>query len=168
MLATVKSAGTYGIEAYPVEVVYVTEVGEFKADGWQKLAADLPAVSDVPITQLAWSMYLPMSLKLDEVRGTVPSVSAFSLFGQGERIREELQMHGAVVRKAEAASMVKELAQAQEMIERRAKALDRIRVRGVLPVRVQVPRTGQVKLFEKMLVTPQDKLHVEVDYKLRD
>lgn len=155
------------LKVYSIEIVYAETGKPFQAGGWRTVSARLPQVQQIPIAQTAWAVYLPQELRLDETRGTVRSVNAFSQYGQDEELLEALGEHREridVIQKAE------ELARAQQMLQEAQQQADaqnlEARERGLLPVKVQVPRVGQLRRFEKLLVSPADELRIELDYKL--
>jgi hypothetical protein len=159
------------LKAYPVEVVYAETLKQpFRSGGWKVVAARLPQVQQIPIAHLAWALYLPQELRLDETRGTVPAVSVFSEYGQDEELLEALMEHRGVVRQQLAAAQAAQQ-RWQEALQQAKQAKDaqnnmEARERGLLPVKVEVPRVGQLRRFEKLLVSPTDELKIEFDYKL--
>lgn len=133
------------LTAFLVELIYVEE-GAALEDGRGELKVDLPRAS-APISQLQWSVWFPQDAKVKRgsFEGTVEHVPYFSTAPQ---LPQE-----AVA--ADVAQQVGVSAQRQD----EAGALGQ----GVEPVRVDLPLTGQVQAFEKMLVL-DEPLWVSFDY----
>jgi hypothetical protein len=155
------------LKAYPVEIVYAESGKAFEFGGSNKFGARLPQVQQIPISQVAWAMYLPEEFQFGESKGSIRSVRDFSYYGQDEELEGALgehQMSPQALQQAQQdlqnaakhmAEMAKDAAQTAESCEA-----------GLLSVKVEVPRVGQLLKFEKLLVSPTDEMRVELDYKL--
>jgi len=134
------------LKPYDVEIVFVSSPVKLAAKGDLKLA--LPKI-DIPVGQMAWAVFLPGSLRVVDAAGNFKEVRRFSLpfrhFGEAAYIRQQRAM--AMEQAARAAQQ----AALQESME----ALDMARAaraRGVLPVRIEIPITGEIYRFEKFLL----------------
>jgi hypothetical protein len=157
------------LKVYPIEIVFAETGKPFQAGGWKTVSARLPQVQQIPIAQTAWAVYLPTELRLDESRGTIRSVSQFSYYGQDEELEEALGEHRQLqdlAQKAQALAKQMEAMQQQAQQALQEANRDVSREAGLLPVKVEVPRVGQLRKFEKLLVSPADELRIELDYKL--
>jgi len=139
------------LKPYDVEIVFVSPRVDLGAKGDVKLA--LPK-NDVPTGQLAWAVFLPPNLKVLDTTGNLKEVATFSLpfrhFGEAEYMRQQQAAHMA--RAAEQAA----LAQAQQALQALAQAVQASKAQGVLPVRVEIPMTGEIYKFEKFLVVSDE------------
>ncbi len=133
-----------------VEVIYVEE-GAPLADGKGELRVELPR-ADAPTSQLLWSVYFPEAAKIAKKghAGTVRKVEYFSSAPQlPSDATVSAQVQGNVGRAVQNQDEAGALGQ------------------GVEPVRVELPLTGQVLAFEKMLVL-DEPLWVSFRYVHRD
>ncbi|MCE5276530.1 MAG: hypothetical protein ABFD92_17050 [Planctomycetaceae bacterium] len=134
------------LKPYDVEIVFVAPAVKLAAQG--QIALALPG-SDIPCRQMAWATFVPKNLNVVNVESNCKEVAAFTLpfkhFGDVEYQRQaaaQMKMQEALAEK------VDQLRAAQEMAQT-AKA------QGVLPVRVEIPITGQIHRLEKFLVTDE-------------
>lgn len=133
-----------------VEVIYV-ESGAPLADGRGELRVDLPRV-DAPTSQLQWSVHFPEDATIAQksFEGTVRNVEYFS---------RAPELPSDAVVNAQVQGHVRRSVQSQD----EAGALGQ----GVEPVRVELPLSGQINTFEKMLVLDEE-LWVSFDYRRRE
>lgn len=141
------------LKPYDVELVFVQpSVALDQQRGVLKLA--LPKV-DLPIGQLAWGVILPTNLRVVQASGSMREVDGFTLPFQhfAEQGRQQ------------------ELARAEQKMQQAAKALEKAaaevpagaKARGVLPVRIEIPLTGSLYRFEKLLTVDEEPT-VEMEY----
>ncbi|MFZ5482262.1 MAG: hypothetical protein ACOZNI_36210 [Myxococcota bacterium] len=137
------------LTAFLVEVIYVEGGGEL-ADGKGELKVELPRV-DAPTSQLQWSVYFPADAKVNEKshEGTIQNVPYFSMSPQLPDSNVAVQAQQRVQQNAAANVDAGALGQ------------------GVEPVKVDLPLTGQVHFYEKMLVL-DEALWVSFEYKRKD
>ena len=137
------------LKPYDVEIVFVTPKLAIAERGEVKLA--LPAC-DIPTGQMAWAVFVPAPLRVVHAEGNLKEVGAFSLpfrhFAEAELARRSAR----VLAKAEAMQQARQLAKVQDALK--ALAPD-AKARGVLPVRIEIPVTGQISRFEKLLVVDE-------------
>lgn len=129
-----------------VELIYV-ESGAPLADGKGELTVDLPRV-DAPTSQLQWTVWFPGDAKIKDKsqEGSVRHVEGFSAAPQlpsDAVVSQQVQRSvGRAVQNQDAAGALGQ---------------------GVEPVRVELPLSGQIQTFEKMLVL-DERLWVSFDY----
>jgi len=134
------------LKPYDVEIVYVLPAVKLEEKGQLKLA--LPQ-SDVPVGKLAWAVFLPTSLRVADTQGNMTEVGHFSLGFRhfAEAVWAKSQMQDAAKAAAE------QLAQAQDAL---GKAVgEKAKAEGVLPVRVEIPISGDISRFEKLLTVDE-------------
>ncbi len=140
------------LKPYDVEIVFVTPKVKLAEKGELKVA--LPEC-DIPTGHLAWAVFLPTRLRVVDAEGNLKEVSSFTLpfrhFADAKYARR--LGHAQELAKAQALQQqVNKLAEAQKQLAELAVAA---KAQGVLPVRVEVPITGQVSRFEKLLVVDE-------------
>ena len=136
------------LKPYDVEIVYVLPAVKLEDKGQLKLG--LPQ-SDVPVGKLAWAVFLPANLRVVDTQGNLSEVSQFSLgfrhFAEAAWAKQrtkDLQ---------KAADAMQSLQQAQAEL---AKAVgEKAKAEGVLPVRVEIPVSGEISRFEKLLTVDE-------------
>jgi hypothetical protein len=137
------------LKPYDVEIVYVQPAVKLEDKGQLKLA--LPQ-SDVPVGKLGWAVFLPSDLRVVDSQGNMNEVGAFSLgfrhFAEAAWAKQE----ALAVAKAQQA-----LAQAQDAMAEAEKAAmaQKAKAEGVLPVRVEIPISGGISRFEKLLMVDE-------------
>ncbi len=135
---------------YDVEIVYVMPAKKFESRGQLEVA--LPK-SDVPIGKVAWAIFLPNGTHVMETQGNVNEVSAFTLGFPHFADAALAEQHRASLQMAKEMAMAAQMAQQQmalaEAVGASAKA------QGVLPVRVDIPISGGITRFEKLLTVDE-------------
>ena len=136
------------LKPYDVEIVFVGKKVELTDHG--AIAVALPQV-DIPTGHLAWAVFLPKHLRMTDTVGSLQEVQNFTLPFRHFAVVEYLKRH------AEAG---KELAQAMEAMQKAADAVkaelaQAAKAQGVLPVRIEIPITGEMYKFEKFLVVDE-------------
>ena len=139
------------LKPYDVEIVYVVPKVKLPEKG--QLTVALPTC-DIPTGHLAWAVFLPRTLRVVDAEGTLKEVSSFSLpfrhFADAEYARRFA--HASLAKAEELKQSLRQLAQVQEKLATLAVAA---KAQGVLPVRVEIPVTGQISRFEKFLVVDE-------------
>ena len=137
------------LKPYDVEIVFVVPKVKLADRGEMKLA--LPQC-DIPTGHMAWAVFLPTRFRVVDAEGNFKEVAAFSLpfrhFADAEYARRFERKNLAKAQAELAQKMAEQLKQVRELA---AKA----KVQGVLPVRVEIPVTGQMSRFEKFLVVDE-------------
>lgn len=139
------------LKPYDVEIVFVTPQIKLEEKGTLKL--ELPR-SDIPTGQLAWAVFLPRGLRVVDASGNLAEVNGFSLpfkhFGEAEYERQLKSLR-------EAAKDMAKLQQAQQMERLRdfENMVVKAKGKGVLPVRVDIPITGEIHRYEKFLTVDE-------------
>ena len=139
------------LKPYDVEIVFVIPKVKLEDRGELKLA--LPGC-DIPTGHLAWAVCMPRQLRVLDAEGNLQEVSSFTLpfrhFAEAELARR-LQ-RDQLLAKADAVEALKEQ---QMALEEAAKLAIEAKAQGVLPVRVEIPVTGEISRFEKLLVVKE-------------
>jgi hypothetical protein len=135
------------LKPYDVEIVFIGKKLELAERGQLKLA--LPQ-ADVPTGHLAWAVFLPRSLHLADAAGNLQEVANFTLPFR----------HFAVVEYQKRQAEAMEAAKQQQALAQAAKQLDKAaaeaaKAQGVLPVRIEIPITGEIYKFEKFMVVDE-------------
>ncbi|MCB9791404.1 MAG: hypothetical protein H6741_01640 [Alphaproteobacteria bacterium] len=146
LVPLVRSRASGGaLAAFAVEVVWVEDGVPPGDDG--KGAVDLQLIrTDVPVTYMRWSLYMPWDAKI-KTKATESSLRSVEYFStpvtpDGEYLEQVAQ------------------AEMQQSYNAQQRAVEG----GVAPVDVAMPVDGQALLFEKLLVLDED-LTVHVEYK---
>ena len=136
------------LKPYDVEIVYVMPTLKTPERG--QITFGLPRC-DIPTGQLAWAIFVPRDFRVVDTQGNLTEVNHFSLpfphFGEAELLHKDL---------AKAAQAQQQLAMAKAEA---AKSLEQMAIsakaQGVLPVRIEIPLTGEIHRFEKFLVVDE-------------
>ncbi len=136
------------LKPYDVEIVFVGKKVDLTDRGAIQVA--LPQV-DIPTGHMAWAVFLPKHLRMTDASGTLQEVQNFTLPFRHFAVVEYLK------RNAEAA---KQLAQAMDSLQKmaeqaKAELAQAAKAQGVLPVRIEIPITGEMYKFEKFLVVDE-------------
>lgn len=145
-----RDGGPVDLKPYDVEIVFISPPVKFEDRGTLKTA--LPQ-SDIPCGQIAWAIFLPRSCQVLDSTGNLREVGAFSLpfrhFGEAEYDRQQAKAAHVEQAMAKALDALKKEVAAQEELAAAAK------VAGVLPVRIEIPITGEIHRFEKFLAVDE-------------
>jgi len=136
------------LKPYDVEIVFVGKKVDIEDRG--QIAALLPKC-DIPTGHLAWAVFLPKNLRVMETIGTLQEVSEFTLPFRHFGVVEHLKRLAAAQKQAKAMDLAR-AAQDMEKAEQMAVAA---KAQGVLPVRIEIPITGEIYKFEKFLVVDE-------------
>lgn len=151
ILIPLEKSQLYGeqIAQFPVEIVYLDENVKMGLMGQLKLK--LPQ-TDIPISQLNWATYLPLDYRYLNFDGDVKPV------------KQPLRRQVALLRKAEERRkrpIGTQSAAPQQML---FEQVDELQQRGVLPIKIKIPRQGRLYNFSKLLVTGKDTPWISVNY----
>ena len=133
---------------FPVEVVYLIKNPQLGFGG--KLKMNLPKL-DIPQNELFWSVFLPEMYKYFKFDGDVKETKRIRQVFAPVAARLEEGKKGVYRRKSQ--MLYAKQAAPQEIV-----MLDEIqqaKVQGVLPIKINVPESGKVFRFSKLLVTEE-------------
>jgi len=137
---------------FPVEIVYLNKLSGMGFLGWLNL--NLPKV-DIPISSLAWAVYLPREYVYFNFGGDVKQTSE-GMFEGG--------MLDRVVSVKKTSEMMLSAQYAQRAninIEEEEQGGWR---RGVLPIKIDIPQEGRLFNFSKLLVTEKESPKLSVNF----
>jgi hypothetical protein len=133
LLPLVRSEGSGGMSAFPVEIVYAESGSKPDDQGRGMARVELP-VSTEPIMHLMVELRVPEQGRYSEFDGTLRGVKTFANVGGS----------AVPVPAADAAQVLQ-----QAFVQ---KAAAHVRAAGADAIQVQLPLTGEVYRFEKVLV----------------
>jgi hypothetical protein len=155
LIPLIRSTGQH-LTAFPVEIVYIDQ--QFNAtqvkppaDGKGVIRVDLPKCNE-PIMNSMCELYLPKRGSYSDFSSPLQKVKSF------RQLRAEVVTPRGNVRAVRPAQQAAAL---QRMVD---KQLRRSAPAGVTPIKVTLPTTGSIYLFQKVLVLGED-LYVEMKYK---
>ncbi|MCU0665588.1 MAG: hypothetical protein MUF05_00600 [Candidatus Omnitrophica bacterium] len=132
---------------FPVEIVYLDSASKVGFFGNFKL--HLPK-TDIPISSLFWSLYLPKDYR-------------YFAFG-GDVKLERNQAQGYIMHKSQRSGSyaVGSNFVSQQMVqdEQFQEELQQAQVKGALPIRIDVPQLGRSYRFSKLLITEKESPYV--------
>jgi hypothetical protein len=182
--------GATGLVAFDVELIYYLKSKRF---GWLGHRDSLFPVPDVIISQMLWSVYLPVGYTFPQFGGSVekekkakgirPLLGGKSKFfstieppaGVPEKDKERLRRELDEMKKQFSPNLAIAEEQLAEQVENEAQFSQRVQdiqegkvpaVGGVLPIRIIIPTTGQVFRFAKTLVS-EEPLTLRLTYASR-
>ncbi|NIM91819.1 MAG: hypothetical protein GTO17_12830 [Candidatus Aminicenantes bacterium] len=171
--------GATGLVAFDVELIYYLKAKRF---GWLGQRDSLFPAPDVIISQMLWSVYLPVGYTFPQFGGSVEkekkargirpllvtkrraSRSLEPAAGAPEKDKERLRQELDDMKKQFSANLAIAEEQLAEQVENEAQFSQRVQdiqegkvqaVSGVLPIRIIIPTTGQVFRFAKTLVSEE-------------
>lgn len=150
---------------FPVEVVYLTKNSKFKILGGIKL--ELPKL-DIPESELLWSVYLPDRFNYFRFDGDVEMIKKERVrFARelAKRVPAAPQMEDeeAGYYKDKSIRHDRKLASRKELLSQQQVVMEEqvfdaawtAQARGVLPIRIDIPTSGRLYRFSKLLVTDE-------------
>jgi hypothetical protein len=171
--------GATGLVAFDVELIYYLKSTRF---GWLGHKKSLFPVPDVIISQMLWSVYLPVGYTFPQFGGSVEKEKKAKgirpllgtkrkVFrpleppaGVPEKDKERLRRELDDMKKQFSANLAIAEEQLAEQVENEAQFSQRVQdiqegkvpaVSGVLPIRIIIPTTGQVFRFAKTLISEE-------------
>jgi len=172
--------GATGLVAFDVEIIYYMKSQRF---GWLGSRDSLFPVPDIIISQMLWSVYLPVGYTYPHFGGSVEKEKIARgirpLLGvkrkvvgylarpaeMPQTVDEEMRLKEAdKLKKQFSANLALEQEQIAEQMKNEALFSQRVRdvqegkvatTGGVLPIRIQIPTTGQLYRFAKTLVSEE-------------
>jgi len=173
-------------DTFPVEVIFAESKDNFGLFGTKESL--LPAV-DLLTSQVLWSVYLPNDYKYLYFSSTLEKeemIRGFNIFG-GERNYDESEANEVGMDKKDAGDMEAKaqlsefrnapVAEADQMVQMSkeknfGRKMEELAASpsisqtsgstGLLPIRINVPMTGQIYRFAKTIVNPADPLTFKV------
>lgn len=182
--------GASGLVAFDVELIYFEK---FKRFGWMGHRNSMFPVPDIIISQMLWSVYLPEGYSFIYFGGTVEKEKMASglrpLFGvkrraasymmpapekpgEDKEYRDRVRIEADEAKKQFSANLAlaeEGIAQQVENEARFGRRVDDIQTGkvavtgGILPIRVQIPTTGQLFRFAKTIVS-EEPLTLSLNY----
>lgn len=139
---------------FPVEIVYLDQNTKMRLLGRLKL--DLPQ-TDIPISSLNWSVYLPLDYAYFNFGGDVKPIK------RGGYLPSPL---GAVVsmQKALTSSVQHEKHMEQFAPGINYQDIESARMKGILPIKIDIPQQGRLYCFSKLLVTEKESPWVSTNF----
>jgi hypothetical protein len=137
---------------FPVEIVYLDKVSKMRFLGMFKLR--LPQ-TDIPVSSLSWQVYLPLDYAYLHFGGDVKE--SRGEFGR-RRFAVVAKMADVVSQQVsrQYQESLSQVVQNEEMLE--------ARVKGVLPIKINIPEEGRLYQFSKLLVTEKESPRLSVWY----
>ncbi|MDP2924578.1 MAG: hypothetical protein Q8O30_12830 [Candidatus Omnitrophota bacterium] len=139
---------------FPVEIVYLEKTHKMGlVGGWLKL--NLPK-TDIPISSLIWSVYLPLDYAYFNFGGDVKMVR--DRFGSLQKL---VSLKRSVQEKYDRFKTSQSANQSQEYF---SEQVSPVQMKGVLPIKVEVPEQGRLYRFSKLLVTENESPRLSVSF----
>jgi hypothetical protein len=135
---------------FPVEIVYLDKISKMGLLGNLKL--HLPQ-TDIPISSLNWSVYLPLDY------------AYFNFGGDVKQLREEMHISGPfgeVMKMKRMASLGEErydrigAQYAPAQVQTLYSEVQSAQMKGMLPIKIDIPEQGRLYRFSKLLVTEKE------------
>jgi hypothetical protein len=139
---------------FPVEVVYLQKGAKMGVTGTIK--AQLPEV-DIPTSEAFWSMYLPKEYTYYNFGGDLTETGSVAA-----RVSVAGDISAVVDKKLEAGKSWNRQYKSQVAYE--SNALDEIRQKGALPIKVSVPQRGKMLRFTKLLISEDESPLLTIKY----
>jgi hypothetical protein len=136
LLPLVRSQGSGGMASFPVELVFAEKGTPPDARGGGEVKVMLPSC-DEPIMQMTVELYVPTEGRYKNFAGTLRQVEAFTTLGESHAI---------------AANSAPEDTQTLQQLY-----VARTPVAGNTPIEVQLPISGKIYRFEKILVLKEQE-----------
>jgi len=162
ILISLKKSGRGSGETtqFPVEIVYLDEASKVAGTGQIKL--DLPSV-DLPVNQMDWRVYLPDDFMYFAEK------SDGEITPPGTRLRRGRGGHlaGRAMMSREVAASRSDVVMEQMSFKSMASMSDESwgqKTKGLLPIKVDLPRRGEAFTVSKMLVVEGDQPWMSVNY----
>ncbi len=181
------SQGASGLEAFDVELIYFQRADRFD---WMGRKGSVFPVPDVLISQMLWSVYLPEGFRFGGFGGSVekektaqglrpflisrkkPITQAEPHPGAPDEDKERIRQEASKVKDQFSANLALTEEQLVQQIKNEAEFSQRVddiqsgkapSGGGILPIRIQVPATGQLFRFAKTIVSG-DMLNMNCSY----
>ena len=138
---------------FPVEVVYLQKNGKMGVAGTIKVR--LPEV-DIPTGEAFWSMYLPKKYTYYNFSGDLTETTSIAHRDISNVISDKKE---AVDRLSKSLT-----SQFRQQVSYERNALDEIRQKGALPIKVSVPRRGKMLRFTKLLISEDESPLLLIKY----
>ncbi len=172
--------GAAGLEAFEVELIYFEKAERFSH--WGRKQSRYP-VPDIVMSQMLWSVYLPEGFRIFQVGGSVEKEKAaqglrpflrrkdrpLSSYkpdpaspSEGDEMKDRVRKEAGKAVEQFSANLALSEEQLVRQIENEARFSQRVEDiqsgrapagAGILPIRIQIPATGQLFRFAKTLVS---------------
>jgi len=140
---------------FPVEIAYLDS--SLKKMGlFGNLKLNLPK-TDTPINELYWSVYLPFDFRYFNFDGDVKNLRT--------RPGARFGVQGRLSRTQVTQERIDDIGQQFHVAEKKVFAdFDKSKMKGVLPIRITVPKQGRFFRLSKLLVTGEESPWISVNY----
>lgn len=142
-----------GLTQFPVEIVYLDKNSKLSLLG--NLRLNLPQV-DIPISSLNWGVYLPLDYTYFNFGGDVKLTRYGRHFGQVLSMKQASELENRGYQKAGSQYAV----QTQDLYS----MVQSAQVKGVLPIKIDIPQTGRLYNFSKLLVTENESPRLTINF----
>ena len=137
-----------GVTAFPAEITYVQQA---TLHPWfDRLRVTVPQV-DMPISSLAWTLYLPQDWKVLQLGGTMQIAEGAARPPVGAPVDSPV----ASGLQSTEESYAQERASNGPARDRRMQQMVSAAQQGILPVHVELPRIGQTLNFQRLMVSDE-------------
>jgi hypothetical protein len=138
---------------FPVEVVYLQKGDKMGVAG--SIKVNLPEI-DIPTSEAFWSMYLPKKYTYYKSSGDFTETSSVS----------PRNLTGVAYDKAEGKKfgIAQSASRYKTQVAYEESALDEIRQKGALPIKVSVPQRGKMMRFSKLLISEGESPALAIKY----
>jgi hypothetical protein len=174
--------GATGLVAFDVELIYFEKLKRF---GWMGHRNSMFPVPDIIISQMLWSVYLPdgysflyfggtvekekMARGLRPLLGVKRKVAGYMMpappvSGEDKEYRDRIRREADEAKKQFSANLALAEEQIAQQVENEARFGQRVddiqagkvaATGGILPIRIQIPATGQLFRFAKTIVSEE-------------
>jgi hypothetical protein len=147
------------LSQFPVEIVYLDQGSKMGLIGGIKFR--LPQ-TDIPISRLNWSVYLPYDFAYFNFGGDVKQAKERSgIFSQvSSGINEEMKDYGRIRGATQLASQTMSQ-QAQIVVDQFHQSAQ---MKGILPIKIDIPNQGRLYHFSKLLVTENESPWLSLNF----
>ena len=172
--------GATGLAAFDVELIYFIKAKRFGSFGTRESLFPVP---DIIISQMLWSVYLPEGYSLLHIGGTVEkekfakgirpllgSAKRFTYYAPApatepvgdDEFQDKVRKEASKLKGQFSANLALSEEQLTEQVENEARFGQRVQdiqegkvplAAGVLPIRIQIPTTGQLFRFAKTIIS---------------
>jgi hypothetical protein len=149
-----------GITQFPVEIVYLGKLSKMGSIGNLKL--NLPQ-ADIPISSLNWLVYLPSDYFYFNFGGDVKEEKKpVSAFGLASNVLRKAREFERVKEKEDKLSISS--SQYSSSLADLYEEVRSAQMKGVLPIKIDVPEQGKLYRFSKLLVTEKESPGLSVSF----
>lgn len=137
---------------FPVEVVYLSNLSKMGFIGGAKL--NLPK-TDIPISALTWSVYLPLDYLYFNFGGDVKALRESMQFLPSFAVNRTMQG------RLKSDKVMSQVSSPREVFK---EEFEGARMQGILPIKIDIPEEGRLYRFSKLLVTEEESPWMSVNF----